>query len=79
MVGVEVGDQHEVCMCSVRGRHRTAHPTEMAKASGQYRVEQDRGVTVLPGAGAVPPPCQRGRHGTGCGELCGPYAIETLG
>ena len=79
VVGVKVGDQHEVCMCSVRGRHRTAHPTEMAKASGQNRVEQYGGVTVLPGAGAVPPPCQRGRHGTGSMELRGPYAIGMLG
>ena len=76
---MKVRDQHEVCMCSVRGRHRTAHPTEVAKARGQNRVEQYRGVTVPPGAGAVPPPCQRGRHRTGRVELRGPYGIEMLG
>ena len=79
VVGVKVGDQYEVCAGSLRGRHRTAYPTEMAQASGQNRVEQDGGVTVLPGAGAVPPPGERGCHGTGRIELRGPYGIEMLG
>ena len=50
-------------MRSPRGRNRTPDPTEMAQASGQDRVEQDGGVAILPGAGAVPPPCQCARHG----------------
>ena len=43
----------------------------MAQASGQDRVEQDGGVAVLPGAGAVSPPGQRGRHGAGCPSSVG--------
>jgi hypothetical protein len=50
-------------MRSVPGRNRTTHSTEMAKASGQDRVEHDSGPAVLPRNGAVPPPCQRSRHG----------------
>ena len=63
VVGVQVRDQYEICMRSLQRRHWTAYPTEMAQASGQNRVEEDSGVTVLPGAGAVPPPCRCGRHG----------------
>jgi hypothetical protein len=75
VVGVKVGDQHEVCMCSVRGRQWTTHSTEMAEASGQDRVEQYGGVPVLPGAGAVPPPRHRGGHGAGSMALRNPYPI----
>ena len=63
VVGVQVRDQDDVRMRSVRGRNRTPHSTEMAQASGQDWVEQDSGPAVLPRAGAVPPPCQCARHG----------------
>jgi hypothetical protein len=36
----------------------------MAKPRGQDWVKQDGGAAILPGAGAVPPPRQRARHGS---------------
>ena len=59
---MQVRDQHDVGIGGVRGRHRTAYATKMAKATGQNRVEQYGGVTVLPGGGAMSPPRERGHR-----------------
>ena len=63
LVGVEVRDQDDVRMRSVGGRNWTPNATEMAQASGQDWVEQDSGLAILPGAGAVPHH-QSARRGT---------------
>ena len=63
VVGMQVGDQYEICLGSLQRRHGTAYPTKVAQASGQNRVEDDDGIALLPGAGAVPPPGRCGRHG----------------
>ena len=64
VVGVQVRDEDDVRMPSIRGRNWTPNSTEMAEARGQYRVEQNGSPVVLPRAAAVPPPCQAARHGT---------------
>ncbi len=62
VVGVQVRDQDDVRIRSVRGRNRTTDSTEMAESGGQDWVKQHGGIAVLPRAGAVPPPCQCARH-----------------
>jgi hypothetical protein len=53
-------------MRGLRGRNRTANSTEMTHPSGQDWVKEDGGAGIDPSACAVPPPGQRGRHGTAC-------------
>jgi hypothetical protein len=56
VVGVQVREQDDVRMRSLRRRNRPPNTTEMAQASSQDRIEQRRGAAILPRAGAVPPP-----------------------
>jgi hypothetical protein len=53
-------------MRSARGRNWTTYSTEMAEAGSQDWIEDDCGLSVLPRAGAVPPPRQCARHGATC-------------
>jgi hypothetical protein len=69
VVGVEVGNQHEVRPRRVLGRHRTANPTEMAQASRQDGIEEDSRIAVPPRSRAVPPPRECAGHGALCSLL----------
>jgi hypothetical protein len=69
VVGVEVGNQHEVRPRRVHGRNRTPNAPEMAQPSGQDGIEQDSCIAVPPGARAVPPPRECAGHGARCSLL----------
>ena len=63
VVGVQVGEQHDVRMGGVPGWNLATDSTEMAHPSGQNWVEQKGCAAVLPGDGAVAPPGHRAGHG----------------
>jgi hypothetical protein len=56
VVGVQVREQDDVRVRSLRRGNRPPNSTEMAQACSQDGVEQGRGAAILPRAGAVPPP-----------------------
>ncbi|MCW2805119.1 MAG: hypothetical protein JWN06_3336 [Propionibacteriaceae bacterium] len=56
VVGVQVREQDDVRVRSLRRRNRPPDSTEMAEARSQDGVEQCRGAAILPRARAVPPP-----------------------
>jgi hypothetical protein len=69
VVGVEVGNQHEVRPRRVPGRNRTANPTEMAQPSRQDGIEEDSRIAVPPRSRAVSPPRECAGHGALCSLL----------
>jgi hypothetical protein len=69
VVGVEVGNQHEIRSRSVPGRNRTANPTQMAQPSRQDGIEEDSRIAVPPRGRAVPPPRECAGHSALCSLL----------
>jgi hypothetical protein len=63
VVAVQVGKHDDVCAGGVPGRGLASDSTEMADTGGQDGVEQEGCAAILPGDGAVPPPCHRAAHG----------------